>query len=83
MPIQEHNLDAALKSFLKRREDQFNIRYLIAVPLKKHMMWNPTIPQDKKFSTVISLLQNFQIHIIFKPDTEKQTLVDWFTRSGK
>ena len=35
-------------------------------------MWNPTIPQDKKFSTVIAKCSS---------QSEKQTLVDFCRRS--
>ena len=49
-------------------EDQFEIRDLMAVQWKNHIMWNPTIPQDKKFSTVIAKCSN---------QSEKQTLVDF------
>ena len=37
------------------REDQLDIWDLMAVPLKKPNMWNPTIPQDKKFSTLVMI----------------------------
>ena len=43
-------------SIILRSEDQFEIQDLMAVQWKNHIMWNPTIPQDKKFSTVISKL---------------------------
>ena len=53
----EHNLDAwMLHSIIFLREYQFEIRDLrldaIAMQWKNHRMWNPTIPQDEKFSTV-------------------------------
>ena len=34
-------------------EDQFKIEDLMAVWWKNHIIWNTTIPQDQKFSTVI------------------------------
>ena len=34
---------------------------MMAVQWKNHIMWNPTIPPDQKFS--YSLLQNFQVHV--------------------
>ena len=42
-------------------------------------MWNPTIPQGKKFSTDTKL----PARSMFKPITEMHPLVDWFRRSGK
>ena len=34
----------------------------MAVQWKNQIMWNPTIPQDQKFSTV-GYLQNFQVYV--------------------
>ena len=46
IPDSEHTLVAALDDF------QFKIWEMMTV----EKMWNPTIPQDKKFSTVIKKL---------------------------
>ena len=59
----KYNLDAAqLHSIIFWRKDQFEIRELMAVQWKNQIMWNPTIPQDQKFSTV-GYLQNFQVYV--------------------
>ena len=43
-------------------------------------MWNPTIPQEKKFSTVTKLPGPCSSQ---SQRCRMQTLVDWFRRSGK
>ena len=47
----------------------------MAVKWKNHIMWTPTIPQEKKFSTVNYYKTS---RSMFKPITVKQTLIDWF-----
>ena len=53
IPDSEHNLDAALNYFLKRRPIWDSRLDDSAV---EESMWNPTVSQDKKFSTFITQL---------------------------
>ena len=49
-------MTGAFKSKIERRPIRYLRLDLLAVQWKNHIMWNSTIPQDKKFSTVITKL---------------------------
>ena len=74
-----------LHSIIFWRKDQFEIRDLMAVQWKNHMI---NVEFDKssslKIRSFLQLLQNFQIHVQANHHREADiSISDWFRRSGK